>query len=42
MQASNLGYQTWAIATFFMLTSPKGVSSMKLQRDLGITQKSAW
>lgn len=25
-----------------MLTSLKGVSSMKLHRDLGITQKSAW
>lgn len=41
-QASNLGYQTWAIAIYLMLTSLKGVSSMKLRRDLGITQKSAW
>ena len=42
MQASNLGYQTWAVAIYLMLTSLKGVSSMKLHRDLGITQKSAW
>ena len=42
MQRSNLGYQKWAIAIYLMATSLKGVSSMKLQRDLGITQKSAW
>ena len=42
MQSSKLGYQTWAIATYLLTTSLKGVSSMKLHRDLGITQKSAW
>lgn len=42
MQGSNLGYQTWAIAIYLSLTSLKSVSSMKLHRDLAITQKSAW
>ena len=42
MADSKLGYQTWALAIFLMNTSLKGVSSMKLHRDLGITQKSAW
>ena len=42
MQGSNLGYQTWAVAIYLCLTDLKGVSSMKLHRDLGITQKSAW
>lgn len=42
MEASNLGYQTWAIAIYLLTTSLKGVSSMKLHRDLNITQKSAW
>ena len=42
MEGSNLGFQTWAIAIYLVLTSLKGVSSMKLHRDLGITQKSAW
>ena len=42
MEGSKLGYQDWIIATFQMLTSLKGVSSMKLHRDLGVTQKSAW
>ena len=42
MQSSNLGYQVWAIAIYLMTTSLKSVSSMKLHRDLDITQKSAW
>lgn len=42
MEGSNLGYQTWAIATYRMTTSLRGVSSMQLHRDLGITQKAAW
>ena len=42
MQGSNLGFQTWALAFYLMTTSIKGTSSMKLHRDLGITQKSAW
>ena len=42
MQSSKLGYQTWALAIYLLNTGIKGVSSMKLHRDLGITQKSAW
>ena len=42
MQGSKLGYQVWAIAIYLLTTNLKGVSSMKLHRDLGITQKSAW
>ena len=42
MAGSNLGYQTWALAIYALTTSLKGVSSMKLHRDLGITQTSAW
>ena len=42
MDSSNIGYQKWAIAIFLMTTNLKGISSMKLHRDLGITQKSAW
>ncbi len=42
MEASNLGYQTWAVAIYLLTTSLKGVSSMKLHRDLGIRQASAW
>ena len=42
MQGSNLGFQKWAIAIYLMTTGIKGVSSMRLHRELGITQKSAW
>ena len=42
MESSNLGYQAWAIAIYQITTNLKGVSSMKLHRDLNITQKSAW
>ena len=42
MEASNLGYQVWAMALYLLLTDLKGVSSMKLHRDLDISQKSAW
>ena len=42
MEASKLGYQVWIIATYLMTTSLKGVSSMKLHRDMDINQRSAW
>ena len=42
MQSSKLGHQTWAIASYLMSTNPKGISSMKLHREVDITQKSAW
>ena len=42
MQSSKLGYQKWAIAIYLIATSLKGVSSMKLHRDLKIRQSSAW
>ena len=42
MHSSPLGLQTWAIAVFLSVTSLKGVSSMKLHRDLGIAQSNAW
>ena len=42
MEASNLGFQVWAIALYQVTTNLKGVSSMKLHRDLKITQRSAW
>ena len=42
MERSKISLRDWAIAIYLHLTSLKGVSSMKLHRDLGITQKSAW
>ncbi len=42
MHDSKLGLRIWALALYLMNTGIKGVSSMKLHRDLGITQKTAW
>jgi len=42
MHKSNIGYRAWAVAIYLMTANLKGVSSMKLHRDLGITQKSVW
>ena len=42
MHNSPLGCQVWAMAIYLLTTGIKGVSSLKLHRDLGITQKSAW
>ena len=42
MEGTKLGYRKWAIAIYFATTSLKSVSSMKLHRDLDVTQKTAW
>ena len=42
MASSKLGYQKWAMAFYILTTSIKGTSSMKLHRDIGVTQKTAW
>ena len=42
MQDSKLPLGKWAMAFYLCTTNLKGVSSMKLHRDLDITQKTAW
>ena len=42
MERSKIALHDWAIAIYLQATSLKGVSSMRLHRELGITQKSAW
>ena len=42
MERSRISYRNWAIGLYLATTSLKGVSSMKLHRDLGVTQKTAW
>lgn len=42
LHGSKLGFRIWAIAIYIHATGIKGTSSMKLHRDLGITQKTAW
>ena len=42
MQDSNLGLQKWVIAIYMMTVGIKGTSSMRLHRDLKMTQPTAW
>ena len=42
MEGSNVPLNKWALCIYLLNTNLKGVSSMKLHRDLGVTQKTAW
>ena len=41
-EGSNLPLRKWAFAIYLETTSLKGISSMKMHRDIGVTQKTAW
>ena len=42
LEYTQLPLRKWAYAIYLHLTSLKGVSSMKLHRDIGVSQKTAW
>ena len=42
MRSSKTPLRKWVVAMYLMTTNLKGVSSMKLHRDLGIAQSTAW
>ena len=42
LHSSNIPLSKWAIGFYLYMTNLKGVSSMKLHRDLGIGQPAAW
>lgn len=42
LECSRLPLRKWAFAIYLVLTNLKSVSSMKLHRDLKVTQKTAW
>ena len=42
MGNSHISLRKWVFAIYLHLTSLKGVSSMKLHRDIGVPQKTAW
>ena len=42
MERTRLPYRHWAIAMYLFTTNLEGVSSMKLHREFGSIQKSAW
>ena len=39
---TNLPLRKWAVAIYLELTSLKSISSMKLSRDIGVSQPAAW
>ena len=42
LEASKVPLRKWVFAIYLETTSLKGVSSMKLHRDIKVTQKTAW
>jgi len=40
--ASNIPLSTWFPAMYIILSHKKGISSIQLAKDLGVTQKTAW
>ena len=42
MHGSRLPLSKWALAIYLLGTSPKGISSMRLSRELGVAYRTAW
>ena len=42
MEGSKLKFRVWAIGLYLYTTNIKGISSMRLHRELGIGQKATW
>lgn len=41
-EESRMGLRTWFLAIWLLTTNKKGISSMNLAKQLGVTQKTAW
>ena len=41
-EQSHIGLRHWLYAIYLLQTARKGISSLQLSKELGITQKSAW
>lgn len=39
---SKISIQKWFVAIYLLTTSPKGISSVQLAKQIGVTQKTAW
>ena len=39
---SNIGLHKWLCAMYLFITSRKGIPSLQLSKEIGITQKSGW
>ena len=41
-ERSHIPLHKWLFAMYLIVTARKGISSLQLSKELGITQKSAW
>lgn len=42
MERSHISLDKWLFAMYLLVTARKGISSLQLSKEIGITQKSAW
>lgn len=42
MEGTNIGLQKWVFAIYMLATSPKGIASTKMCKELRISQPTAW
>jgi transposase-like protein len=42
MERSHIPLHKWLYAMYLMMTARKGISSLQLAKEIGVTQKSAW
>lgn len=42
MERSKIPLDKWVLAMYMLVTARKGISSMQLAKEIGVTQKSAW
>lgn len=42
MERSHIPLHKWVYAMYLVVTARKGISSMQLSKEIGVTQKSAW
>lgn len=42
MERSHVPLDKWLFAMYLVLTARKGISSVQLSKELGVTQKTAW
>ena len=41
-EGSKISLQKWFAAIYLITSHKKGISSLQLHKDLGLTQKTAW
>ena len=41
-EGSNIQLNKWLVAMYMLMTARKGISSLQLAKEIGVTQKTAW